>query len=161
MKIPFVLNDESVTVEVHPSTRLVQVLREHFSLTGTKEGCLQGHCGSCLVFVNRRLVPSCMMPAFTVYNARVLTIEGFAHTQEFRDIEKGFLLSGVSPCGFCASSTVLIAHSVLVDGSNPTEERIRTALSNLRCRCTAYSSLIKGIKAASEIRRNRTHGRNR
>ena len=161
MKVSFTLNGKDVSVESPPYARFIHVLREHFGLLGTKEGCLRGTCGYCLVFLNKNLVPTCMLPVFSVFRASVVTIEGFRGTPEFADIEKGFLQAGVNPCGFCASAKILTTHNLLEENPTPSEAQIRKALSGVICRCTSGSSLVEGVKAAATNRRQRNRGAQR
>jgi aerobic-type carbon monoxide dehydrogenase small subunit (CoxS/CutS family) len=161
VKISFTLNTREVSVDSPPAARLIHILREHFGLLGTKEGCLQGRCGYCLVLLNGELTPACMLPVFSVFRGVVVTIEGFRGSVEFADIEKGFLLAGVNPCGFCSSAKILTAHKLLEENPNPSESHIRKAMSGIVCRCTSYSALVEGVKAAAANRRIRSHGKNR
>jgi carbon-monoxide dehydrogenase small subunit len=161
VKISFTLNGKEVTVESAPDTRFVHILRERFGLLGTKEGCLQGKCGYCLIFLNGDLLPACILPVFSAFRRNILTIEGFRTSAEFEDIEKGFLEAGVNPCGFCASAKILTTHKLLEENPSPTEPQIRKALSGVVCRCTANSSLVEGVKAAALYRRQRRHGSQR
>ena len=161
MKVSFTLNGKDVNVESPPYTRFIHILRERFGLLGTKEGCLQGKCGYCLVFLNKNLVPACMLSVFSVFHASVVTIEGFRGTPDFADIEKGFLRAGVNPCGFCASAKILTTHKLLEENPTPSEAQIRKALSGIVCRCTSNSSLVEGVKAAAMNRRQRNHGAQR
>jgi carbon-monoxide dehydrogenase small subunit len=161
MKIPFTLNGKEVSAESTPDTRMVHILREHFGLLGTKEGCLQGKCGYCLVFLNGDLVPACMLPVFSAFRGKILTIEGVRGSPEFGDIEKGFLEASVNPCGFCASAKMLIAYKLLETNPAPSVSQIRKAMSGVRCRCTTNSFLVEGVRAAAFHRRQRSHGSQR
>ncbi|MDR3201433.1 MAG: 2Fe-2S iron-sulfur cluster binding domain-containing protein [Spirochaetales bacterium] len=161
MKISFTLNGKDITVESPPYARFIHILRERFGLLGTKEGCLQGKCGFCLIFLNGDLVPACMLPVFSVFRGKVMTIEGFRSTPDFSDIEKGFLQAEVNPCGFCSSAKILTTHKLLGENPTPSEAQIRKALSGVVCRCTSYSSLVEGVKAAALNRRQRSHGNQR
>ena len=157
MKVSFTLNGKDVSIESPPHVRFIHILRERFGLLGTKEGCLQGRCGYCLVFLNKNLVPACMLPVFSLFRANIVTIEGFRETPEFSDIEEGFLQAGVNPCGFCASAKILTTHKLLEDDSSPGETQIRKTLSGVICRCTSFSSLVEGVKIAAVNRRQRNH----
>ncbi|MCL1818502.1 MAG: 2Fe-2S iron-sulfur cluster-binding protein [Spirochaetaceae bacterium] len=158
MKVSFTLNGKDVSVETPPYARFIHILRERFGLLGTKEGCLQGKCGYCLVVLNKDLVPACMLPVFSVFHASVVTIEGFRGTPDFADIEKGFIQAGVNPCGFCASAKILTTHKLLEENPTPAGAQIRKAFAGVMCRCTNNSSLVEGVKAAAMNRRQRNHG---
>jgi carbon-monoxide dehydrogenase small subunit len=159
MRIAFNLNGKDVSTDCAPYTRLIHLLREEFGLMGIKEGCLQGQCGYCLVILNDELVPACLVPAFSVFRGRIITIEGFRETEEYQDIEKGFLDAGAAPCGFCASAKVLSVHVLLEENPTPPESVIRKALSSILCRCTSSTDLIAAVKAAASNRRLRSHGK--
>jgi aerobic-type carbon monoxide dehydrogenase small subunit (CoxS/CutS family) len=102
-----------------------------------------------------------MLPVFSVFRGSVTTIEGFRETPDFTDIEKGFIQAGVDPCGYCASAKILTAHKLLEKNPNPTEAVIRKAMAGIVCRCTSYSALVEGVKAAAANRRVRSHGKYR
>ena len=159
MKITFTLNGAEVIVSSAPGKRLLTVLKEDFHLPSLKGNCLQGRCGFCSVFVNDELVPSCLVPLFAVFKKDVVTLEGFRDREEYKDIEKGFLHTGVVPCPSCAAAKILTAHKLLRDDPNPHENTIRKAFSGINCRCTVPSALVEGVKAASNYRRLRNHGR--
>lgn len=157
MIITLDLNGKEETLDIDPALRLIHLLRNTFGLLGTKEGCLHGHCGYCLVFLNDQLVLSCLTPAFSTHRGKVLTIEGFRGTPEYYDIEKGFLEVQYTPCGFCASARVLLTHAILQETLYPTEQMIRKRFTAILCRCTDPSRLVEGVQRAATIRRHRQH----
>jgi carbon-monoxide dehydrogenase small subunit len=159
MKITFRLNGKDTSVEADPSTRLIHVLRNTLGLSGMKEGCLQGQCGCCQILMNDELVPSCLVPAFAAFRGEIQTIEGFRETPEYKDIEKGFLHTGVAPCGVCAAAKVLATHVILREYPSPSEDIIRKGLSGILCRCTTPTALLAGVRSAAAFRRLRIHGR--
>ncbi|MDR1147924.1 MAG: 2Fe-2S iron-sulfur cluster binding domain-containing protein [Spirochaetaceae bacterium] len=161
MKITFTLNGKEVSAESTPDTRMVHLLREQFGLLGTKEGCLQGKCGYCLILLNGNPAPACMLPAFSAFHGNIITIEGLRGTPEFTDIEKGFIEAEVNPCGFCASAKMITAYKLLQENPAPSEPQIRKAMSAVLCRCTAGSFLVQGVQAAAFHRRQRSHGSQR
>ena len=150
MKINFVLNEKEVTVDVLPSMRLLDVLRNTLHLTGTKEGCGEGECGACTVLVNDEPCNSCLVPVVNVMNKRVITIEGFRETENYRVIADAFADMGGSQCGFCTPGMILAAYSVLRNNPHPSEEEVRTALSGNLCRCTGYQAIVNAVLKASE-----------
>jgi carbon-monoxide dehydrogenase small subunit len=161
MKISFILNGKEVSTESTPDTRMVHILRERFGLLGTKEGCLQGKCGYCRIFLNGNLVPACMLPVFSAFHGTIVTIEGLHAQPEFADIEKGFLEAGVRPCGLCSSAKMLIAYKLLEENPAPSESQILNAMSGVLCRCTSSSFLVEGVQHAAFHRRQRSHGSQR
>ena len=150
MKISFVLNEKEVTVDVLPSMRLLDVLRNTLHLTGTKEGCGEGECGACTVLVNDEPCNSCLVPVVNVMNKRVITIEGFRETENYRVIADAFADMGGSQCGFCTPGMILAAYSVLRNNPRPSEEEVRIALSGNLCRCTGYQAIVNAVLKASE-----------
>lgn len=155
MTVSFVLNYEDVSIRTLSMTSLLHILRNDFGLKGTKQGCRNGQCGACTVLMNDNPVPSCMVPAFKLHDTRILTIERFAKSREFIDIERGFTEAGVRLCGHCAPGRVLTVHALLEKYTRPDLEEIKQALNASRCRCAGYSALIEGIKIAAHLRYNR------
>ena len=150
MEISFILNNKKVTVDVDPSMRLLDVIRDKFHLTGTKEGCGEGECGACTVLVNGEPYNSCLTPVINVQNKVLLTIEGFRETKEYRVIADAFANMGGSQCGFCTPGMILVSYALLSKNPHPSEEEIRLALSGNLCRCTGYQAIVNAVKQASE-----------
>ncbi len=161
MRVSFVLNGEPVSIQVQPNTRLIEVLRKDFALTGARPGCLYGTCGFCSILLNGELALSCMIPVFRVHNCEVTTIEGFMETREFRDIEIGFLRAGTVPCAFCASAKVLTTHWAITSHPTPSPADLKRAVAAVQCRCTSYGRYANAIRYSAEVRRKRLHGRGR
>ena len=150
MEIKFVLNGKPVSVDVTPSMRLLDVLRDNFHLTGTKEGCGAGECGACTVLVNNEPYNSCLTPIINIVNKEVVTIEGFRETKAYRVIADAFADMGGSQCGFCTPGMILATYAVLKKNPHPTEEEIRFELSGNLCRCTGYQAIVFAVLKASE-----------
>lgn len=150
MRISFKLNHQSVDVESTLSRRLLDVIREDFNLTGTKEGCAEGECGACLVFVDDLLVNSCLVPMANVIDKHVITIEAFATTPEYKKIEKALLDTGGVQCGFCTPGMVMAIHELLKHNSHPDDEAIKEGLSGNLCRCTGYQTIFEAVKCVIE-----------
>ena len=150
MEISFILNNKKVTVDVTPSMRLLDVIREELHLTGTKEGCGEGECGACTVLVNGEPYNSCLTPVANVIGKEVMTIEGFRETKAYRVIADAFANQGGSQCGFCTPGMILASYAVLKKNPHPTEEEIREALSGNLCRCTGYNSIVNAVMLASK-----------
>lgn len=150
MEIKFVLNHKQVAIDVNPSMRLLDVLRDVCHLTGTKEGCGEGECGACTVLVNNEPVNSCLMPIINVFGKEVITIEGFRETKAYKVISSAFADMGGSQCGFCTPGMILASYAVLRKNPHPTDEEIRIALSGNLCRCTGYQAIVNAVKLASE-----------
>lgn len=150
MEINFNLNEENVTINTNPETRLIDVLRNNFNLTGTKEGCGEGECGSCMVLINDLAINSCLTPIASVIGKNILTIEGFSKTEQFEIISEELKKAGAVQCGFCTPGIVISSAALLKSNPNPDKEQIREGLSGNICRCTGYISIVDGIKNAAK-----------
>lgn len=159
MTLGFILNGEDVSARVRSSDRLSDILRERFGLLGVRSDCRSGRCGRCLVFLDGRLVPSCLVPAFRARGAEVVTIEGFAQTDEYQDIVEGFAQAGVETCGFCEAAKIMAAAALLERSTRPTREETLERLSAAPCRCTDPETLVKAVQAAAERRARRLYRR--
>ncbi|MDL2216660.1 FAD binding domain-containing protein [Desulfovibrio sp. OttesenSCG-928-M14] len=150
MKLTFTVNGESRTVECHPLTRLLDLLRNDLTLTGCKEGCGEGECGVCSIIMDGRLVNACMIPAIQASGATLLTIEGLEQNGVPDVLQQAFIDEGAVQCGFCTPGMVLAARVLLQDSANPTFEDTRTALSGNLCRCTGYGRIYAAVNKAVE-----------
>lgn len=150
MKIKFNLNKKDVIVDVDPSMRLLDVLRNVLHLTGTKEGCGEGSCGACSVLVDNMPYDSCLTPVINVMNKQVMTIEGIRESKEYETIANSFAKMGGSQCGFCTPGMIIVTYALLMKNPNPSEEEIRLALSGNICRCTGYQAIVNAVKDASK-----------
>ena len=150
MKISFILNKKNVEVDVSPSMRLLDVVRDVLGLTGTKEGCGEGECGACTVLVNDEPYNSCLTPIINVANKEVMTIEGFRETKSYKVIADAFADMGGSQCGFCTPGMILATYAVLLENPHPSEEEVRLALSGNLCRCTGYQAIVDAVMLAAK-----------
>ena len=146
-EISFTLNDRKVAIAVDPMKRLIDVVREDFRLTGTKEGCGIGECGACTVIVEKKAVCSCMMLVGQAEGKEVITIEGIEKDGELSPLQKNFIKYGAIQCGFCTPGMIMSATALLMENPQPTEEEIRIAISGNLCRCTGYVQIIEAIQA--------------
>ena len=149
MIINFVLNEKPVSVDVEPSMRLLDVIRNVFHLTSTKEGCGEGSCGACSVLVDNVPFDSCLTPIINVRNKKVTTLEGILESKEYEVIAKSFANQGGSQCGFCTPGMIIVTYALLKENPHPSDEEIRIALSGNLCRCTGYQGIINAVKEAS------------
>lgn len=149
MSISFIINNKKVTVDVDPSMRLLDVIRDVLKLTGTKEGCGEGECGACTVLVNGEPYNSCLTPIINVEGKELLTIEGLREMKEYQVLADAFADMGGSQCGFCTPGMILVSYALLKKNPNPSEEEIRFALSGNLCRCTGYQAIVNAVKLAS------------
>ena len=149
-KIKFVLNGKSVEKALESNKRLIDVIRDDFGLTGTKEGCGVGECGACTVIVDDKAVCSCIMLVGQVEGKEILTIEGIQKDGKLSELQKNFIKFGAIQCGFCTPGMIMSATALLKKNPNPSEEEIKRAISGNLCRCTGYKQIIQAIKATSE-----------
>jgi aerobic carbon-monoxide dehydrogenase small subunit len=149
-KIKFILNQKEVELDINPSMRLLDVLRNHFGLTGPKEGCGEGECGACAVLLDGHIVHSCCLPLANVSNKEVVTIEGFSKTKRYQVLADAMRKEGGSQCGICTPGMMIAAESLLNQNPKPTETEIRIGLTGNLCRCTGYNMIIKAIQSASK-----------
>ncbi len=148
------VNGETRTASVAPETTLLRLLRENFSLTGTKLGCDVGDCGACTVIVDGKPVNSCLMLAGQVDGRDVLTIEGLATIDRLHPIQKAFEDHASLQCGFCGPGIILSAKALIDENPAPTTQEIRDALGGNLCRCTGYTKMIEAIRVAARTLRD-------
>jgi aerobic carbon-monoxide dehydrogenase small subunit len=149
IRIKFILNKKEVTVETEPGIRILDLLRDKFRLTGTKEGCGVGECGACTVLMNGRAVNSCLILAGQIDSSEIITIEGIAKDGELHPLQKNFLIYGAVQCGFCTPGMILSAYALLEENPDPSEEEIKDAIAGNLCRCTGYKQIIEAIKVTA------------
>ena len=149
-EIRFKVNGAEHSVSVPPMKRLLDVLREELELTGVKEGCGEGECGSCSVLLDGVLVNSCLVPALQVNGCEVLTVEGLATNGALAHIQKTFLELGGTQCGICTPGMMLAAESLLRKIPHPNLDEIREGLAGNLCRCTGYMRIIDAVRHASQ-----------
>ncbi|MFH1993981.1 MAG: (2Fe-2S)-binding protein [Pseudomonadota bacterium] len=147
--IELTVNDEVWQVEVEPQTTLLEVLRESLHLTGTKEGCGLGDCGTCIVLVDDKPVNSCLMLALDARGRRVTTIEGLQKGEELHPLQQSFIDEGAVQCGFCSPAMILSAKALLDEIPRPAEDEIKKALSGVLCRCASYKKIIAAVQAVA------------
>lgn len=147
-QVEFKVNGEQRRVEVFPMARLLDVLREELQLTGTKEGCGEGECGACTVFLDGRIVNSCLVPVGQVSGSEIMTIEGVASGEQLHAVQQAFIDHGGAQCGICTPGMVLAAVDLLARNPQPTETDIRTALAGNLCRCTGYMKIFESVTKA-------------
>lgn len=147
--IRFTVNGKDAAVEAYPMARLLDVLRSDLALTGTKEGCGEGECGSCSVLVNGELVNSCLVPVLQVAGADVRTVEGLA-TEALHPVQQAFLECGGAQCGICTPGMIVATVNLLRHNPKPTMDEIREGLNGNLCRCTGYTRIFEAVRSAAE-----------
>ena len=151
-EIRVAVNGRQSTLLVYPMERLLDVLREQLHLTGTKEGCGEGECGACSVFINGEILNSCLVPVAQVEGAEIKTIEGVATGAQLHAVQQAFIDCGGAQCGICTPGMVLAAMNLLERIPNPSEAEIRTGLAGNLCRCTGYMKIFESVVRACENR---------
>jgi aerobic-type carbon monoxide dehydrogenase small subunit (CoxS/CutS family) len=141
------VNGQPYELYVKPKTLLVEVLRDHLGLTGTKRGCDCSSCGACTVILNGMSVRSCSVLALQADGGEVLTVEGLAKGNELNYLQKAFLDYGAFQCGFCTSGMLMSATALLNENPKPTKEQIKEGIDGNICRCTGYNSIIRALTA--------------
>jgi carbon-monoxide dehydrogenase small subunit len=149
--IKFVLNGKSYELKIQPWRTLLEVIREDLKLTGTKEGCGQGECGSCAVIMGGKTVNSCLVPAMEADGQEIITIEGLADGEDLHPIQDAFVEHAGMQCGFCTSGMIISAKSLLDRNPDPSLEEIKEGIAGNFCRCTGYTKIVESISAAAEM----------
>ena len=133
-----------------PFTRLIDVLRETFRLTGTKEGCGEGECGACTVLLDGEPVNSCLIPACSAAGRKVETVESLGAPEKLSRLQASFLECGGAQCGICTPGMLMTAHHHLKSGGKADDASVRTALAGNLCRCTGYQDIVKSVIRAAK-----------
>ena len=151
MKMPVTctMNSEAHTVLADTRDTLLDLLRERIGLTGSKEGCGNGNCGTCTVLVDGAAVNACLMLALEAPGRDIVTIEGLAPRGKLHPIQQALVEHGGTQCGFCTPGIVLSAKALLDGNPNPTTHDVRHAIAGNICRCTGYDKIVDAIMAAA------------
>lgn len=150
MQVNFKVNGKQYSLDVEPNLRLVDILRDKLGLTGTKEGCGEGECGTCTVIMNNKAVHSCLVLASQADGKEVITVEGLEKDGELDRLQVEFIKQGAIQCGFCTPGMLMSAKALLMENPNPTVDEIKSAIAGNLCRCTGYDKIISAIQAAAE-----------
>jgi aerobic carbon-monoxide dehydrogenase small subunit len=143
------VNGNLYEVTVEPRHTLLEVLRDDLGLTGTKEGCGLGACGSCTILLDDKAVLSCLTLAVEACDKEITTIEGLAKDGKLHPIQEAFINHGAIQCGFCTPGMILSTKALLDENPHPTKEQIKDAIAGNLCRCTGYAKIIKAIMSVS------------
>jgi len=144
------INGQEYELAIHPNRTLLEVLREDLTLTGTKEGCDDGVCGTCTVLLNGAPIRSCLYLAIEAQGKEVTTIEGLAEGERLHPIQQAFIEHGAIQCGYCSPGMILTAKALLDKNPTPTEQDIKLAIAGNFCRCTGYNKIVTAIKAGCQ-----------
>jgi carbon-monoxide dehydrogenase small subunit len=149
MKLELTVNGHSRSANVSPIKRLLDVLREDFRLTGSKEGCGEGECGACTVLIDGKPVNSCLIPACQVDGSEIMTVEGLADQEHLHPLQTCFLTHGGAQCGICTPGMLLAAYDLLQRNPDPSREEIRVGIAGNLCRCTGYEKILDSVQEAA------------
>ncbi|MBM4328083.1 MAG: (2Fe-2S)-binding protein [Deltaproteobacteria bacterium] len=155
MKIDFRLNGAAIQVDCAADRRVIDLLREDLGLTGAKESCGAGECGSCAILVDGEGKLSCLMLAAQLEGREITTVEGLASEGRLHPLQEAFVEKGAVQCGFCTPGAVMASLDLLRRNPNPARAEIREGLAGNLCRCTGYQKIIDAVEAASKIMQRR------
>jgi aerobic carbon-monoxide dehydrogenase small subunit len=151
-EVSFIVNGEAKKLLAHPMERLLDVLRNDLKLTGTKEGCGEGECGSCSVLLDGMLVNSCLVPVAQACGASIDTIEGISAHALMHPLQEAFLECGGAQCGICTPGMILAAVHLLEKNPEPALAEIREGLAGSLCRCTGYMQIFEAVARVARRR---------
>lgn len=148
--LTLIVNGEEHTLAVSPHDTLLDVLRENLELTGVKEGCGEGACGTCTVLMDGQPRRACLTLALEAAGKEVITVEGLARAGELSPLQRSFIDGHAIQCGFCTPGMLIAGTHLLQNNPKPTEAEVRQALAGHVCRCTGYLKIVKATLAAGE-----------
>lgn len=143
------INDKIFEVRISPNDTLLEVLRDQLDLTGSKESCGEGVCGSCTVQMDGKPVRSCLTLALEAEGCMIKTVEGLADGDDLSSLQQSFIDHGAVQCGFCTPGMLMSADALLQNNPDPDEKTIRKALSGNICRCTGYAKIVEAVAHAT------------
>ena len=147
------VNGVTRRVEIEPGLTLLELLREHLGLTGTKVNCEQGECGACTVVVDGRAVDACLVLALSVAGGEITTIEGADRDPVLPQVQRAFVEADAAQCGYCTPGMVMAISALLRDDPSPSDAAIEHALRGNYCRCTGYESILEAVRGAAAAAR--------
>ncbi|OPX99017.1 MAG: Nicotinate dehydrogenase small FeS subunit [Syntrophorhabdus sp. PtaB.Bin006] len=150
IQIKVTVNGEPMSLDVRPYETLLETLRERLHLTGAKEACSLGACGSCTVILDKIPVRACLVLTAEIDGMTVTTIEGLAANGRLHPLQEAFMEKGAVQCGFCTSGMILTAKSLLDREKKPSKDQIVRTISSNVCRCTGYKKIIEAVMTAAE-----------
>ena len=150
MEITLNINGKPHEVTIYPNDTLLDVLRDQLDMTGSKESCGEGACGSCTIHMDGKPVRSCLTLAMEARGAQIKTVEGLANGDELSNLQQSFIDHGAVQCGFCTPGMLMTADALLAENPKPDEEAVRKALAGNICRCTGYAKIAEAVAHAAQ-----------
>ena len=144
------INNQSHNVNLKGHETLLEVLRDHIGLTGTKTACSESECGTCTVIVNNKAVLSCITLASDVIDEEILTIEGLAQGEKLHPVQQAYIDEGAVQCGFCIPRLIMSTKALLDKNPEPNQEDIEYALDGNICRCAGYLKIFEAVRKAGK-----------
>ena len=154
LSIKLKVNGTEYQIETKPNVTLLYLLRDGLGLTGTKDGCQEGECGTCTVLLDGLPVNACLTLAVQCDGREVVTIEGLVKNGKLHPVQDAFIKTGAVQCGFCTPGMILSSVALLENYPHPSDADIRTALAGNLCRCTGYNKIIDAVELAAQQLRN-------
>ncbi|WP_455141272.1 (2Fe-2S)-binding protein [Candidatus Hodarchaeum mangrovi] len=151
MEVRITVNAINYTIDVDQETSLLYVIRNHLNLTGTKNGCSQGHCGACTVVLNGKAVKSCLLKPKKYNNSQITTIEGIQHGLMLHPIQEAFILKNAVQCGFCTPGFIMELFALFLKEPKADKQQIEKTLEGHLCRCTGYLPILEAALLAQRL----------
>jgi aerobic carbon-monoxide dehydrogenase small subunit len=143
------VNGEEYALDIDPQATILDLLRAHLDLTGTKRSCGEQRCGSCTVLLNGLPVSACAVLAYEAHEQEVLTIEGLGAAGQLDPVQAAFIEEGAVQCGFCTPGMIMTVRALINDFGQPSRDIVEQALAGNICRCTGYESICRAIQRAA------------
>ncbi len=153
--IKLTVNGQEAEGSVESRMLLIHFLREQLGLTGSHIGCETTHCGACTVDLNGKSVKSCTVFAVQADGGEILTVEGLAQGGELHPLQAAFAEDHGLQCGFCTPGMLVRAHRLLQENPDPSDAEVRVGISGNLCRCTGYQNIVKAIRNAAQVLREK------
>jgi aerobic-type carbon monoxide dehydrogenase small subunit (CoxS/CutS family) len=158
MRVTLEINGRRERFDLPQGATLLEALRDHAGLTGTKYGCGEGQCGACVVLVDGRARKSCITAAASVRGKSITTIEGLSRGDSLHPVQQAFLDHSAFQCAFCTPGMILASVALLAENANPTPAEIRTALEGHLCRCGTYPRIVEAVRRAASLAKEKRRG---